>query len=285
MSEEISTPSTDVVVETAGTDVQTETVVDVNETIKSKKKAYQGRDRVADALDKAKNGPVVTPETMTVETLSEVEGLDEGGHKGIDYNRVIKELPEEAQKLLSNLRADYTRKTQELSKERKELNAVRTSLAENEQFNKTVNELADGETVALDPYDTESFEKRIQQEVARRMQELMKPVQEEQYQMRKRAQLEQFKTEHPDLMDYKEPIAKMLKENQHISLEDAYFIVKGQTAVDENAKLKEELKHRQERMKAVGLKLSQGGHRDVQKIPKHIKKGHEIYNWIKNNKK
>ena len=221
---------------------------------------------------------------MTVETLTEVEGLDEGGHKGIDYNRVIKELPEEAQKLLSNLRADYTRKTQELSKERKELEAVRKSMAENKEFSDQINTLADADTIELDPYNTESFEQRIQQEVARRMQELLKPVQEEQHQMRKRAQLEQFKQEHPDLMDYKEPIAKLLKENQNISLEDAYFIVKGKSSVDENAKLKKELEERQNRMREVGLKLSHGGTRSVSQVPKHLRKGHEIYNWLKNNK-
>ena len=288
MSEEISTPTTEVVVETAGTDVETTDTVNANdliETPEGKKKKFNGRDRVAEALEQAKKGPLVTPETMTVETLTEVEGLDEGGHKGIDYNRVIKELPEEAQKLLSNLRADYTRKTQELSKERKELEAVRKSMAENKEFSEQINTLADAETVELDPYNTESFEQRIQQEVARRMQELLKPVQEEQHQMRKRAQLEQFKQEHPDLMDYKEPIAKLLKENQNISLEDAYFIVKGKSSVDENAKLRKELEERQNRMREVGLKLSHGGTRSVSQVPKHLKKGHEIYNWIKNNKK
>lgn len=286
MSEEISNPTVGVV--DAGTDVETTSTVNANdliETPEGKKKKYNGRDRVAEALEQAKNGPLVTPETMSVETLSEVEGLDEGGHKGIDYNRVIKELPEEAQKLLSNLRADYTRKTQELSKERKELEAVRKSMAENKEFSDQINTLADAETVELDPYNTESFEQRIQQEVARRMQELLKPVQEEQHQMRKRAQLEQFKQEHPDLMDYKEPIAKLLKENQNISLEDAYFIVKGKSSVDENAKLKKELEERQNRMREVGLKLSHGGTRSVSQVPKHLKKGHEIYNWLKNNKK
>lgn len=288
MSEEISTPTTEVVVETAGTDVETTDTVNANDLIETpkdeRKKKFNGRDRVAEALEQAKNGPLVTPETMTVETLSEVEGLDEGGHKGIDYNRVIKELPEEAQKLLSNLRADYTRKTQELSKERKELEAVRKSMAENPEFNKQINELADAETVELDPYNTESFEQRIQQEVARRMQELIKPVQEEQHQMRKRAQLDQFKAEHPDLMDYKEPIAKLLKDNQNISLEDAYFIVKGKSSVEQNAKLKRELEERTNRMREVGLKLSTGGTRAVSQVPKHLKKGHEIYNWLKNNK-
>ena len=222
MSEEISNPSTAEVVDTAGTDVNTETV-SVNDLLEGKKKTYQGRDRVAEALEQAKNGPVITPETMSVETLTEVEGLDDGGHKGIDYNRVIKELPDEAQKLLSNLRADYTRKTQELSKERRELEAMKASLATNDAFNTAINDAANAETVELDPYNTESFEKRIEQEVARRMQEMLKPVQEEQHQMRKRAQLEQFKSEHPDLMDYKEPIAKMLQENQYMSLEDAYY--------------------------------------------------------------
>ena len=144
MSEEISTPTTEVVVETAGTDVETTNTVNANdliETPEGKKKKFNGRDRVAEALETVKKGPLVTPETMSVETLSEVEGLDEGGHKGIDYNRVIKELPEEAQKLLSNLRADYTRKTQELSKERKELEAVRKSMAENKEFSDQINTL------------------------------------------------------------------------------------------------------------------------------------------------
>jgi len=284
MSEEISNPSTAEVVDTAGTDVNTETV-SVNDLLEGKKKTYQGRDRVAEALEQVKHGPVVTPETMSVETLTEVEGLDDGGHKGIDYNRVIKELPDEAQKLLSNLRADYTRKTQELSKERRELEAMKATLATNDAFNTAINDAANAETVELDPYNTESFERRIEQEVARRMQEMLKPVQEEQHQMRKRAQLEQFKAEHPDLMDYKEPIAKMLQENQYMSLEDAYYVVKGKSSVDENNKLKKELEDRTSRMREVGLKLSHGGTRSVSQVPKHLKKGHEIYNWLKNNKR
>ena len=81
MSEEISTPTTEVVVETAGTDVETTDTVNANDLIETpkdeRKKKFNGRDRVAEALDKAKNGPVVTPETMTVEALTEVEGLDE----------------------------------------------------------------------------------------------------------------------------------------------------------------------------------------------------------------
>jgi hypothetical protein len=139
-----------------------------------------------------------------------------------------------------------------------------------------------GEKVELDPYDTQSFEQRIQQEVAQRLQEMMQPMREEQHRLTKRAQLDKFKAENPDLMDYKTEIAEMLKSNENISLEDAYHIVKGRALNDQNKKLKAELDSRTSRMREVGLKLSQGTSvRDIGKVPKHLKKGHEIYAWLK----
>ena len=277
MSEDISTPAQEVVEASAGTET-----VETTEKTSTRHKSYQGRDRVGEALDQAKNGPITTPETMSVETLGEVESLDEGGHKGIDYNRVINNLPDEAQKLLSNLRADYTRKTQELASQRKELESMRDSLVKGAD-SEAIQQLAQEETVELDPYDTQSFEKRIQQEVAKRLQELMTPMREEQAVAKKRAQLQQFKNEHPDLMDYREPITKLLQENATMSLENAYFIVKGKAAGEENKKLKEELQTRTNRMREVGLKLSSGGVREAKgnKIPKHLTKAHEIYAYLK----
>ena len=277
MSEDISTPAQEVVEASAGTET-----VETTEETSTRHKSYQGRDRVGEALDRAKNGPITTPETMSVETLGEVESLDEGGHKGIDYNRVINNLPDEAQKLLSNIRADYTRKTQELASQRKELESMRDSLVKGAD-SEVIQQLAQEEYTELDPYDTQSFEKRIQQEVAKRLQELMTPMREEQAVAKKRAQLQQFKNEHPDLMDYREPITKLLQENATMSLENAYFIVKGKAAGEENKKLKEELQTRTNRMREVGLKLSSGGVREAKgtKIPKHLTKAHEIYAYLK----
>ena len=277
MSEDISTPAQEVVEASAGTET-----VETTEETSTRHKSYQGRDRVGEALDRAKNGPITTPETMSVETLGEVESLDEGGHKGIDYNRVINNLPDEAQKLLSNIRADYTRKTQELASQRKELESMRDSLVKGSE-SEQIQQLAQEEYTELDPYDTQSFEKRIQQEVAKRLQELMTPMREEQAVAKKRAQLQQFKNEHPDLMDYREPITKLLQENATMSLENAYFIVKGKAAGEENKKLKEELQQRTNRMREVGLKLSSGGVREAKgnKIPKHLTKAHEIYAYLK----
>ena len=262
MSEEISTPAANVV--EAGT--ETITTADVRTTpeevetfIKNKKSL--GRDRVGEALQQAHEGPTPpTPEKMTMEQLQEAE-IGEGGHKGIDYNRVIQSLPDEAQKLLANLRADYTRKTQEIAQQKKEMEALKQSMT-SETFMNNLQEKAGTENVELDPYDTDSFNKRIEQEVARRLQDMLNPIREEQAVMRKRAQLERFKSENPDLMDYKAEVKELLVNNGSLSLEDAYYIAKGQALSKENKKLKTELDARQARMREVGLKLSGAGARE-----------------------
>jgi hypothetical protein len=268
MSESISTPAQEVVVETVGTDTQSTT----------DKKTYQGRDRVGEAMQKAT--AEATPETMTVETLASLKGLDDGGHKGIDYNKVISQLPDDAQKLLANLRADYTRKTQELSAQRKELESMRDSLIEGSQGR--IEEYANQDPVELDPYDTASFEKRIEQEVAKRLSEMMQPMREQRAIEQKRAQLQKFKDDNPDLGDYKDEIYSMLKANENMSLENAYYIVKGKAVAAENTRLKDELAARQQRMRDVGLKLSSGGVRESGniKVPKHMKRAHEIYAYL-----
>ena len=285
MSEEISTPAANVV--EAGT--ETITTADVRTTpeevetfIKNKKSL--GRDRVGEALQQAHEGPTPpTPEKMTMEQLQEAE-IGEGGHKGIDYNRVIQSLPDEAQKLLANLRADYTRKTQEIAQQKKEMEALKQSMT-SETFMNNLQEKAGTENVELDPYDTDSFNKRIEQEVARRLQDMLNPIREEQAVMRKRAQLERFKSENPDLMDYKAEVKELLVNNGSLSLEDAYYIAKGQALSKENKKLETELDARQARMREVGLKLSGAGAREQKQIPKNLKSAHQIYAWLKNNGK
>ena len=269
-------------------EVQTATVetpnveLDVKEAVSSIKNKY-GRDRVGEALDKAKAEPAPpTPSEMTIEQLAEVAMTDEGGHKGIDYNAVISSLPDDAQKLMANLRADYTRKTQELANQRKEVEAMRTSLM-NSEFNKQIDEVANQEQVELDPYDNASFEKRIEQEVAKRLQEMMKPIRMEQELQTRRSKLEQFKQENPDMMDFKDDIATMLNENEALSLQDAYYIVKGKKMSEKMIMLEEENKQRKEKMREAGLKI-QTGTRGSEKPPKGLR-GYEIYKWLEARKR
>ena len=252
---------------------------EATETIKNK----YGRDRAGEALAKAKAAPAPeTPEQMTIEQLAEVAMTDEGGHKGIDYSAVVKSLPEDAQKLMANLRADYTRKTQELASQRKEVATLQASLM-NSEFNENIQRLANEETTELDPYDNSSFEKRIQQEVAKRMNEMMTPIRHEQEQSKKQAALNNFKTDNPDLMDYKDEIVPLLQSNDALTLQDAYYIAKGKAQSDTLRVLTEENTARKEKMREAGLKIN-AGTKGSSKPPKGLK-GYEVYQWLKSRKK
>lgn len=241
---------------------------------------FQREDRVGKAIDQAKRGPSpAIPTEATIEQLVEVGSvLDDGGHKGLDFSRVIEDLPDDAKNLMSNLRADYTRKTQALAEERKKLEALRNSLA-NDDFNRSIDEVANRETVQLDPYDDNSFNARIEQEVARRLQEMMKPIRMEQQLSEKKQALENFKRDNPDLMDYRSEVAEMLQKNEALSLQDAYYIVKGRKTQTRLQELEEENKLRTEKMREAGLKISTGT-RGSEKPPKGMK-GYEVYKWLK----
>ena len=275
MSEDNNNAPVDVV-ESAAT-VESESTTE--EPRIERKSFFAKEDRIGNALQAAKDGPAPpTPETATIEQLMEVEGLDEGGHKGLDFNRVVKELPDDAQKLMANLRADYTRKTQALAEERKQLEAMRNSLS-NSEFNQKIDEVANAETVQLDPYDDNSFNARIEQEVARRLQEMMKPIRMEQEMSNKRQALENFKRDNPDLMDYRSEVAELLQGNDALSLQDAYYIVKGRKTQTRLQELENENKLRTEKMREAGLKISTGT-RGGDRPPKGLR-GYEVYKWYK----
>ena len=132
------------------------------------------------------------PETISLENLEDVN-LPEG--KGIDFRSVVEALPDDAKTLIGNLRADYTRKTQQLANQRKELEAQMKSLTESEFFAK-VQERANQPDVQLDPYDTESFNQRIEQEVARRLNQMYEPVRQQQELQMRQLKLQEFKNQH-----------------------------------------------------------------------------------------
>ena len=179
---------------------------------------------------------------------------------------------------MANLRADYTRKTQALAEERKQLEAMRNSLS-NSEFNQKIDEVANAETVQLDPYDDNSFNARIEQEVARRLQEMMKPIRMEQEMSNKRQALENFKRDNPDLMDYRSEVAELLQGNDALSLQDAYYIVKGRKTQTRLQELENENKLRTEKMREAGLKISTGT-RGGDRPPKGLR-GYEVYKWYK----
>ena len=218
---------------------------------------------------------------------AKVEGdAFDGTHKGVNWNETVQGLPDDAQKLLSNLRADYTKKTQELSRQRKALESERKALL-NEDYLSNINEVANKE-INFDPFDNDSVNARIEQEVAKRMQQMIQPLQQEYELQQRQMALDNFKTQHPDLQEHKTEIAKLLMTDKSLNLERAYYIVKGKHNTEKAAAYEKELATYKEAAREYGLKVGGGRiNNPSQNIPEQVKKGgpYEIYKWLQGQKR
>ena len=231
------------------------------------------------ALARAELETLKKPENISLDDMQDVD-LPEG--KGIDFRQVIDKLPDDAKTLIGNLRADYTRKTQELANQRKQLESEMKALTESEFFSK-VKERAEAPDVELDPYNTDSFNQRIEQEVARRLQEMYEPVRQQQELQMRQLKLQEFKTANPDLETYKNEVAQELKKNPNISLQDAYYIVKGRDSASKLRELEKENLERKALMRENGLKIAAGKSYSPNRPPKGLK-GFELYQWFERQK-
>ena len=205
-------------------------------------------------------------------------------HKGLKpYNEILQHIPEDARKLVSNLRAMATQKTQEVAEQRRALEAERQNLIRERElllnggFQKQINELAT-KPIEHDPWSEEGMQQRIQQEAAKMFQQMLNPLQVELEQAKRGAQLEAFKAANPDLVTYREDIAKLLIAREDLKLEDAYYIVKGQKAAESVIKEREAAKAR---VSAVN-KTSTGQNVNGVTVPK-FKDAWESYQWFKAN--
>jgi len=161
-----------------------------------------------------------------------------GGHKGLpDYKKILEHLPENGRKLLGNLRASYTTKTQELADARRDLEAERAQLLRDRQlmseseFAQQIRQQA-AAPLQHDAWSDEGLQERINKQAAEMMQKMLTPLQQDLEAQRRQVSLDSFKSQHPDLVsdDIRMPVARMLMERPELKLEDAYFIVKGQVS-------------------------------------------------------
>jgi hypothetical protein len=178
-------------------------------------------------------------------SLDELVGADyddhpelKGGHKGLpDYKKILEHLPENGRKLLGNLRASYTQKTQEIADLRKQLEAERVQLERDRKL-MTESEFAQhvrtqaAAPLQHDAWSDEGLQERINKQAAQMMQQMLTPLQQDLEAQRRQVALDSFKGQHPDLTsdEIRMPVAKLLIERPELKLEDAYFIVKGQVS-------------------------------------------------------
>ena len=217
----------------------------------------------------------------------------EEDYKGDDYKAVMQELSPEAKKLFHNLRSSFTKKTQSISDQKKALENAKAALHAREKalfesdFYKSVSEKAAVEKKDFDPYDTKSFESRIEQEVAKRMTEMMEPMRQAHVLQQQKHKLETFKAQHPDLETYKGEIVGVLKENKHMNLEQAYWQVKGRKLAEDMKSQDAEMANYKKVAREAGLKVGGASRGSLGGIPQHIMERDDpvaIYNWIRENK-
>lgn len=223
-------------------------------------------------------------------SLDELVGADyddhpelKGGHKGLpDYKKILEHLPENGRKLLGNLRASYTQKTQEISDLRRALEGERAQLERDRklmsdsEFSQQVRQLAD-KPLEHDAWSDEGLQERINKQAAAMMQQMLTPLQQDLDTQRRQVTLDTFKAQHPDLVsdEIRMPVAQLLMQRPELKLEDAYFIVRGQ--------LQKAQADTQRTAQRETLKKTSTGTAVRNAAPPKFKDAWSAYNWHKTN--
>jgi len=210
-------------------------------------------------------------------------------HKDLpDYQEILKHLPENGRKLIANLRAMTTRKTQEVSEIRKDLLRQQQALALEKKalysgkFADNVKQLAAEPEVPHDVFSDDGMNNKIKQEAAKLFQQMIEPMQEELYVTQRQSQMDRFKTDHPDMLDYKTEIAGLLRERPELKLEDAYYITKAKTDRTRLATLENETARKKEAKQISWSKVQPGSNIRATKVPK-FRSAWDAYQWHKAN--
>lgn len=230
---------------------------------------------------------VVADKEPSIEDLIAVaEKMDDsalaGGATGVAWEKTLQALPEDARKLLGNMRADYTKKTQALAESTRRMESERTALTNSEAYKK-LKELAEKETGEFDPYSPDSFLVKIKQEVSQQMLAALRPVVERQEEDEARASVHNFMTAHPDLKEptMKRAVAKELQANESLQFEQAYFIVRGKMDATRVAKMETELGQYRKAAQAAGLRVATGTRPNELRPPANVKGGAAILAWLR----
>lgn len=160
----------------------------------------------------------------------EVEDTGEDGTprtRNLSWDDAITQVPPDIAKLMRNMRADYTRKTQELAEQRRDFKREREALM------KGAEALQDREVPEYDPFNEDTITARIEAEVNRRLREVLEPMQAEYQTMAAEDSYNSFLEAHPDFKEdtaLRSEVQHLLEGNEALDLETAYWAAKGKQA-------------------------------------------------------
>lgn len=239
-------------------------------------------DKVGKAIQEAMQDPAVREAEQKLESLNDIQEthLEGATEAKVSYSQVMKEASPEVKAVLKHFHADYTRKMQEIARIKEQYTSQQDAMLSSDYQNK-LKEAAEKD-VAFDPYDEKTYQAAIEKEVARRLQEMLKPV-EEQMQLRKHEmKVEDFKRANPDWSTYKKEMYTLMVGNESMSVEQAYKLAKADAIVKSDAERAEELKQYRTVAREAGLKV--GGTRRERGggVPAHVRKqgARAVYEYL-----
>jgi len=166
-------------------------------------------------------------------TDSGTDSSDEAAPAGLSWEAALKRVPPDVAKLMKSMQADYTRKTQEVASQRKEL------LREREALSKGLAQVkAPAELPAYDPFDEQTIKARIEAEVVRRLQESMAPLMAEHEMLQAEEEYQTFLRTAPDFESdevLRGEVQRALEANPSLDLETAYWAAKGRRSQQQRA--------------------------------------------------
>lgn len=190
------------------------------------------------------------------ETFSTPEFQSSEPHKGVDFKRVIDDLPPDARKLVHNLREDYRKKTTEISQKARELETREQVLLSQGTQEKlaALSEIPED----LDLYDPAGLQRYIEAKAAQQLQALLEPAREELRRQTRQQQVDSFKADKPDFDTLKPQMVDAIKNGRVNNVEDAYHYVKGLSAREEIKRREMELEQYKKASREAGLKVATG---------------------------
>tara|TARA_Y100001937_G_scaffold15519_3_gene21256 strand:+ start:5849 stop:6697 length:849 start_codon:yes stop_codon:yes gene_type:complete len=220
---------------------------------------------------------------------------EESLRDGESWDSIYKNQPDEVKRAMQSLRKNYTQKTQELSKQRKEAKeqhekalALQKNLYESDAY-KNLQSLADEAGEEFDPFDEASFKKYVEKAVAKRLQSVLEPMYKEQQKVQARQKLNNFMDEHQELKTddkFKAEVKTVLVANENLTLEQAYWIVKGKAAKEQNNALTIKEENRRRAARAAGLKIANGKRAGITAPPNAKEmKAVELYEYLLSQRK
>lgn len=203
-------------------------------------------------------------EAAKAQAAEEAAGLLEGE----SWDSVYKSQPPEVQRAMAQLRKDYTKKTQELAAQRKALDAQMKALAANPALEQALATPAPSGEV--DPFDPKSLTAHIEAEVKRRLAEVLAPVREQHNRAEAQSRYDTFMAQHPDLSSNKElrvEVAAALKADPRLTLENAYYAVRGRRAAAAESEAARRAALEQRAVKAAALNVTTGPRLNGRVVP------------------